>query len=86
MDAAAVTAPDIEESLLAEEQQAQRDADSLVKALEEANWKRVVLANKRRDVQVAREKREAEQRDVSFTSVLGELLVLRSGTCISQCQ
>ena len=72
-DAAAVTAPDIEESLLAKEQQAQRDADSLVKALEEANRKRVVLANKRRDVQVAREKREAEQREAD-AKVRGKLL------------
>ena len=45
-DAAAVTVPDIEESLLAKEQQVQRDVDSLVKALEEANRKRVVIANK----------------------------------------
>ena len=73
MDAEAVTAPNIEESLLTEEQQAQRDTDSLVKALEEANRKRVVLANKRRDTQVAREKREAEQREADV-KVRGKLL------------
>ena len=44
-DAAAVTAPDIEATLLTEEQQAQWDADDLVKALEEAKRKREDLAN-----------------------------------------
>ena len=63
MDVAATTAPDIEATLLAEEQQVQRDAEDLVKALEEANCKREDLAKKRQDVQVAREKREAEQRE-----------------------
>ena len=72
-DAAAVTAPDIEASLLAEEQQAQRDADDLVRALEEAKRKREDLANKRRDMQVAREKREAEQREAD-AKVRGKLL------------
>ena len=72
-DAAAVTAPDIKESLLAEEQQAQRDADSLMKALEEANRKRIVLANKQRDMQVTQEKHEAEQRKVD-AKVRGKLL------------
>ena len=72
-DAAAVTAPDIEESLRTEEQQAQWDADSLVKALEEANRKCIVLANKRQDAQVAREKREAEQREAD-AKVRGKLL------------
>ena len=52
-DAAAVTAPDIEVTFLAEEQQVQQDADDLVKALEEANHKREDLANKRWDTQVA---------------------------------
>ena len=60
VDAAAVTVPDIKVMLLAEEQQVQQDVDGLVKALEEANRKRIDLANKRRDVQVAREKREAD--------------------------
>ena len=45
-DAAAVTAPDIKATLLAEEQQAQRDVDDLVKALEEAKHKHEDLANK----------------------------------------
>ena len=45
-DAAAVTAPDIEVTLLAEEQQAQQDTDDLVRALEEAKRKREDLANK----------------------------------------
>ena len=59
-NAAAVTAPDIEAMLLAEEQQVQQDTDGLVKALEEANRKRVDLANKRRDAQVTWEKHEAD--------------------------
>ena len=45
-DVAAVTAPDIEATLLAEEQQVQRDVDDLVKALEEAKRKHEDLANK----------------------------------------
>ena len=72
-DAAAVTAPDIEASLLAEEQQAQRDADDLVRALEEAKRKREDLVNKQRDVQVAQEKREADQREAD-AKVRGRLL------------
>ena len=72
-DAAAVTAPDIEASLLAEEQQAQRNADDLVKALEEAKRKRDDLATKRRDAQAAREKREADQREAD-AKVRGRLL------------
>ena len=72
-DAAAVTAPDIEATLLAEEQQAQRDADDLVKALKEAKCKREDLANKRPDPQVAREKREVEQREAD-AKVRGKLL------------
>ena len=72
-DAAAVTAPDIEVTLLAEEQQAQRDADDLVRALEEAKRKREDLANKRRDAQVAWEKREADQREAD-AKVRGRLL------------
>ena len=46
MDAAAVTVPDIEAMLLAEEQQAQRDADDLVKALKDMNCKHEELVNK----------------------------------------
>ena len=46
MDVAAVTVPDIEATLLAKEQQAQRDADDLVKALEGVNRKRAELVNK----------------------------------------
>ena len=72
-DAAAATAPDIEVTLLAEEQQAQRDTDDLVKALEEANRKRDDLVNKRRDAQVAREKCEADQHEVDV-KVRGRLL------------
>ena len=45
-NAAAVTVPDIKATLLTEEQQAQRDADDLVKALEEAKRKRKDLVNK----------------------------------------
>ena len=47
-NAAVGTMPDIKMTLLAEEQQAQWDADDLVKVLEEANCKREELANKRR--------------------------------------
>ena len=72
-DAAAVTAPDIEATLLAEEQQAQRDADDLVRALKEAKRKREDLANKRQDAQVAREKRKADQREADV-KVRGRLL------------
>ena len=59
--------------MLAEEQQAQWDVDDLVKALEEAKCKCEDLANKRRDVQVAREKREADQRELD-AKVRGKLL------------
>ena len=72
-DAAAVTVPNIEATLLAEEQQVQRDADDLVKALEEAKRKCEDLVNKRRDAQVAREKREAEEREADV-KVRGRLL------------
>ena len=72
-DAAAVTVPDIEVTLLAEEQQAQWDADDLVRALEEAKRKREDLASKRRDAQVAREKRKAEQHEAD-AKVRGRLL------------
>ena len=71
--AAATTAPDIAATLLAEEQQVQRDTEDLVKALEEANRKREDLAKKRRDAQVAWEKREAEQREAEL-KVRGKLL------------
>ena len=73
VDAVAVTAPDIEVMLLAEEQQVQRDVDDLVKALEEANRKREDLANKRWDAQVAQEKCEADQREAD-AKVRGKLL------------
>ena len=72
-DATAVTVPDIEATLLAEEQQAQRDTDDLVKALEEAKHKHEDIANKRRDTQVAREKREVDQREADV-KVRGKLL------------
>ena len=72
-DTAAATAPDIEATLLAEEQQVQRDADDLVKALEEANRKRADLVKKQQDAQVAWEKREAEQCEAD-TKVRGKLL------------
>ena len=72
-NAAAVTVPDIEVMLLAEEQQVQWDTDDLVKALEDANRKWEELANKRRDVQAAWEKREVDQREVD-AKVRGKLL------------
>ena len=62
-DAAVTTAPDIEATLLAKEQQVQQDAEDLVKALEEANRKHEDLAKKWWDAQVAWEKHEAEQRE-----------------------
>ena len=73
VDAGAATAPNIEATLLAEEQQVQRDAEDLVKALEEANCKCEDLAKKQRDAQVAREKREAEQCEAD-AKVRGKLL------------
>ena len=72
-DAALTTAPNIEATLLTEEQQVQWDAEDLVKALKEANRKREDLAKKRWDAQVAREKREAEQREADM-KVRGKLL------------
>ena len=72
-DAGAATAPDIDAMLLAKEQQVQRDAEDLMKALEEANHKREDLAKKRRDAQVAQEKCEAEQREAD-AKVRGKLL------------
>ena len=59
-DVAAVTVPDIKATLLAEEQQVQWDTDDLVEALEDMNHKQEELANKRRDVQAAQEKRKAD--------------------------
>ena len=72
-DVAATTAPDIEAMLLAEEQEVQRDAEDLVKALEEANCKRKDLAKKRRDAQAVWEKCEAEQCEAD-AKVRGKLL------------
>ena len=72
-NAAVVTVPDIKMMLLTEEQQAQRDADDLVKVLKEANCKREELANKRWDMQAAREKHKAEQREADV-KVRGKLL------------
>ena len=72
-DAAVTTAPNIEATLLTEEQQVQWDAEDLVKALKEANRKREDLAKKRWDAQVAREKCEAEQREADM-KVRGKLL------------
>ena len=72
-DAAVTTAPDIEATLLAEEQQVQWDVEDLVKALEEANRKREDLVKKRWDTQVVREKCEAEQHEADV-KVRGKLL------------
>ena len=57
---AVVTVPNVEIALLAKEEQAQQDANSLVKALKEANHKHDELANKRHDTQAAWEKREVD--------------------------
>ena len=73
VDVAVTTAPDIEATLLAKEQQVQWDAEDLVKALEEANCKREDLAKKRQDVQVTWEKHEAKQREAD-AKVRGKLL------------
>ena len=70
---AAGTIPDIEMSLLAEEQQAQWETDNLLKVLEEANRKCKDLVNKRCDVQAAWEKHEADQREAD-AKVRGKLL------------
>ena len=59
--------------MLVEEQQVQWDTDDLVRALKEAKRKCEDLANKRRDAQVAREKREADQREAD-AKVRGRLL------------
>ena len=72
-DVAAITAPDIEATLLAEEQQVQQDVDDLMKALKEANRKREDLVKKRRDAQVVWEKCEADQRKAD-AKVRGKLL------------
>ena len=72
-DPAAATAPDIEAALLAKERQVQRDAEDLVKALEEAHCKHEDLANKRQDAQVTWEKCEVEQREAD-AKVQGKLL------------
>ena len=87
-DAAVTTAPNIEATLLAEEQQVQQDAEDLVKALEEANCKREDLAKKRRDTQVAWEKCEAEQHEAD-AKVRGKLLtnaVVAEVWCRFMCQ
>ena len=74
MDMAAITTPDIEATLLAKEQQAQRDADDdLVKVLEEVNCKCEDFANQRWDMQAAGEKGEVDQCEVD-TKVGGKLL------------
>ena len=75
MDMAAITALDIEVTLLTKEQQVQWDMDDLMKALEEANRKCENLAKKRQDAQVAREKRKADQREVD-AKVRGKLLAI----------
>ena len=88
MDAAAVTAPDIEATLLAKEQQVQWEADDLVKALEDMNCKHEDLVNKRRDVQAMQEKHEVEQREVD-AKVRGKLLanaVVAEVQCQFLCQ
>ena len=73
VDAAAVTVPNIEATLLTEEQQAQQDADDLVKVLEDTNCKQAELVNKQRDTQVTQEKHEADQRKADV-KVRGKLL------------
>ena len=73
-DAAATTAPDIEATLLAKEQQVQWDAEDLVKALEEANCEREDLMKKQWDAQVAREKHKAEQHKAD-AKVRGKLVI-----------
>ena len=83
-DVAATTAPNIEVTLLAEEQQVQQDADDLMKALEEANRKHKDLVRKQQDTQVAREKREAEQREADM-KVRGKLLA-NAAVAEVQCQ
>ena len=70
---AVVTTPDVEMALCAKEEQAQQDADALVKALEEANCKRKELANKIHDAQAAQEKHEVDQREAD-AKVRGRLL------------
>ena len=73
VDTGAATAPDIEATLLSEEQQVEWDAEDLMKALEEANHKHEDLAKKRRDAQVTCKKCKAEQREADV-KVRGKLL------------
>ena len=93
-NAAAVAAPDIETTLLTEEEQAQQDANALVKVLKEANRKCEELAGKRHDAQAAQEKREVEQREAeqreaeqhkADTKVRGKLLA-NAAVAEVQCQ
>ena len=64
MNVAVVTTPDVDIALLAKEEQAQWNADAVVKALEEANCKGNEVANKRCDTQAAQEKHKADQCEV----------------------
>ena len=73
VNAAAITAPNIETALITKEEQAQWDTDALVKALEEANCRHDELVVKHRDTQAAWEKCKVEQREVD-TKVRGRLL------------
>ena len=70
---AAITTPNIEATLLTEEQQVQCDADDLMKALEEANRKCEDLAKKQWDAQVMREKHEVDRHEADV-KVRGKLL------------
>ena len=71
---AAITAPDDEMVLLAEEEQAQQDANALRQALDKADCKRNKLVTKRHDAQAAWEKHEVDQHEVDV-KVRGRLLV-----------
>ena len=73
VNVAVITAPDDKTVLLAEEEQAQQDADALVQVLKEANCKHNKLATKQCDVQATQEKCKVDQCEADV-KVRGRLL------------
>ena len=74
-NAAAIATPDDERVLLTEEEQAQRDANILRQAHEEADCKHNELAKKQHDAQAAQEKRKVDQHEAD-AKVRGRLLAI----------
>ena len=73
VNTAVVTMPDDEVVLLAKEEQAQWDTNTLVQALEEANHKHDELVTKQHDTQATQDKCEVDQCEVDV-KVRGRLL------------